>query len=238
MRDGRQRLVRRERLGGDDRTLDLEAAEALVVVRHRRGRGGELEVDDEQLGLELRLSGRARCRRRRRRSSRRRRPARPARRPGSRTPARIRPRSPGGRTSSRRTSSLSASYGEPLGTTSSAGVGSLGGGGGAVAPEVLADREGDVDAADLHDVDRVAGDEVADLVADAVVPEVVLGLAGDDLAAVHDGDVVVGRVLGDAELLGDVAAPGRGSRPSRRGRRSPRPRGVRQGLERPRGMPR
>ncbi len=32
----------------------------------------------------------------------------------------------------------------------------------------------------------------------------VLGLAGDDLAAVHDRDGVGGGVLGDADLLGDV----------------------------------
>ncbi len=83
-------------------------------------------------------------------------------------------------------------------------VGSLGRGGRAVAPEVLADRERDVDAADLHDVDRVAGDEVADLVADAVVPQVVLGLAGDDRAAVDHRDVVLRCVLGDAGCVDDV----------------------------------
>ena len=49
-----------------------------------------------------------------------------------------------------------------------------------VLPEVLTDGEGDVDAADAHDDRQLAGHEVAELVEDPVVGQVVLRVAGHD----------------------------------------------------------
>ena len=56
----------------------------------------------------------------------------------------------------------------------------------AVLPQVLADRQRDVDAAVPDDHEPVAGDEVAPLVEHAVVGQVVLEVARDDLAAVQE----------------------------------------------------
>ena len=77
-----------------------------------------------------------------------------------------------------------------------------GGGGRSVAPDVLADRERHVDASDAHDVDGVTRDEVADLVAHAVVPQVVLGLADRDATAVQHRDGVLRGALGHAGSVG------------------------------------
>ncbi len=71
----------------------------------------------------------------------------------------------------------------------------------AVLPEVLADGEGDVDAVDAHDRGARAGDEVAVLVEDAVVGQVVLGVAGDDASAVEDGGGVLRRAARAAEAV-------------------------------------
>ncbi len=60
-----------------------------------------------------------------------------------------------------------------------------GGDAAAVLPEVLADGEGDVHAVDAQDRHAVAGHEVAELVEDAVVRQVVLGEVQDHLAAVQ-----------------------------------------------------
>ena len=82
-----------------------------------------------------------------------------------------------------------------------AGLGGLRGSRRPVLPDVLADRDRDVDAADLHDLGLVARHEVAELVEDAVVRQVVLVVPRDDAAAVDDGRGVGGRVLGGAELV-------------------------------------
>ena len=201
--DRRHGFVRLERGGADDRAFDREATEPLVGVRHRRGRRREVEVDDEQLGLEL---------------------PRPAEHgAGGVDHDRVAVEDQlvlstdevhvcqhalalaGPACAQRQAYVVLVGFvGRAIGHDEQGGVGCLGGSRRSVAPQVLADGERDVDATDLDDVDRVAGHEVADLVADAVVPEVVLGLPGHDLAAVHDRDGVGGRVLGDADLLGDV----------------------------------
>lgn len=63
----------------------------------------------------------------------------------------------------------------------------------AVLPQVLADREGDVDAVHPYDRHRVARHEVPELVEDAVVRQVVLGEVQRDPAAVqHRGGVARG----------------------------------------------
>ena len=126
------------------------APEPGVGVRHRRGGGRQVEVDDQQLGHELRRPGPAvavgvdhqrvavedelvlaadevdvgeRA-------------AAVARAAG----AQLEP-----------ASSLAASYGEPLMTTSSPASAASAAAGRPVLPDVLADRDRDVDAADLHD---------------------------------------------------------------------------------------
>ena len=87
------------------------------------------------------------------------------------------------------------SYGEPFGTTSSpawAARAEAAGPSRQMSSQIASAMSTPWKRIDVH---RVAGDEVADLVADPVVPEVVLGLAGDDLAAVDHGDGVLRRVL-------------------------------------------
>ena len=82
----------------------------------------------------------------------------------------------------------------------------------AVLPEVLADGQGDVDAADPGDHEPVAGHEVARLVEDAVVGQVVLEVGGRDLAAVQHG-AGVARAAGGVDVADDhreLAEPGLG----------------------------
>ena len=67
------------------------------------------------------------------------------------------------------------------------------GDGAAVLPQVLADRDRHVDAVDGDDERGVAGHEVAGLVEDPVVGQVVLDVAGDDLAVADDRGGVDGR---------------------------------------------
>ena len=57
----------------------------------------------------------------------------------------------------------------------------------AVLPEVFAHGHRDVDAEVTHDRQLVAATEVAELVEDAVVGQVVLGVASDDLTAKQEG---------------------------------------------------
>ncbi len=64
----------------------------------------------------------------------------------------------------------------------------------AVLPEVLTDREGDVDPANPDDDGHLARHEVAKLVEDPVVGQVVLGIASDDRALVQDRNGVLRRV--------------------------------------------
>lgn len=105
------------------------------------------------------------------------------------------------RTSSSRVSSLSRSYGEALMDSSSpASAERAMRHAAAVLPEVLADGEGHVDAVHAHDRHGVAGHEVAELVEDAVVRQVVLGVGQDDLAAVQHRSRVAGRAGRLAEL--------------------------------------
>jgi hypothetical protein len=64
---------------------------------------------------------------------------------------------------------------------------------------------------DAQDVERLAGLEVAALVEDAVVGQVMLELRGDDLAAVQHGDRVARPDVIPIEIThdgGDVAGPG------------------------------
>ena len=70
-----------------------------------------------------------------------------------------------------------------------------------VLPDVLADGQGDVNAADLDHLRLVAGNEVTELVEDAVVRQVVLVVPRDD-AAVGDHRRGVGReVLRQSQAL-------------------------------------
>ena len=61
----------------------------------------------------------------------------------------------------------------------------------ALLPQVLADDGRDVDAVQAHDRQPVAPDEVAELVEDAVVRQVVLGVARHHAAAVQHGGAVL-----------------------------------------------
>ena len=113
------------------------------------------------------------------------------------------------RTSSSRVSCLSRSYGEALTESSSPAPARTGRGHpAAVLPQVLADGEGDVDAVDADDGQRLAGHEVAELVEDAVVGQVVLGEGQRHLAAVQHG----GGVLRGAGRAGRSAALARSAR--------------------------
>ncbi len=233
---GRHGVVRRDRLRREHRPAYGEPGEVPVGVGHRLGRGRQVEVDDEQLGHELL-------------------------RPGHQLPGRVdhdrvavedqlvltsEQVDVGQGADALAGSSraqlephvvLVALVGRAVRDDEQARLGSVGRLGGTVLPQVLADRDRDVDAADLHDVDRVAGHEVADLVADAVVPQVVLGLSYDDTAVVQHRHGVLRRPLRAAEPLerrvhaveeagddGDLAVPRLGEPlgqplPSRRGRR-------------------
>ena len=66
-------------------------------------------------------------------------------------------------------------------------------------PQVLADDRDDVHAVQPHDREPVATDEVAELVEDAVVRQVVLGVAGHDPAAVQHGGAVLRLAGGPAQ---------------------------------------
>ncbi|GAA3066338.1 hypothetical protein GCM10020000_58040 [Streptomyces olivoverticillatus] len=77
--------------------------------------------------------------------------------------------------------------------------GARGGHPAALLPQVLADGEGDVDAVHTDHRHRLAGHEVAELVEDAVVGQVVLGEGEDGLAAVQHGGGVARRTCGTAE---------------------------------------
>ena len=133
------------------------------------------------------------------------------------------------RTRSSRVSSFSRSYGEALMTSSSPAPGGPGGRHpAALLPEVLADRERDVDAVDTDDGHRVTRHEVAELVEDAVVGQMVLGEVQRDRAAVQYGAGVL-RSAGRAGRTAARRSPnGRGSRRRRAAPRSPPRRAVRE----------
>ena len=61
----------------------------------------------------------------------------------------------------------------------------------AVLPQVLADRECDVDSADARHETLVTGDEIAELVEHAIVRQVVLRVGAHDLAAMQHSKTVL-----------------------------------------------
>ena len=89
----------------------------------------------------------------------------------------------------------------------------------ALHPQVLADGQGDVDAVQPHDRQLGAGHEVARLVEDAVVGQVPLVVADDDLAAVQQRRGVAGRAVAGvgvarAVVVGGARSTGAGPAPS------------------------
>lgn len=76
----------------------------------------------------------------------------------------------------------------------------------AVLPQVLADGERHIHPVHPYDGQRVAGDEVAELVEDAVVGQVVLGEGQRDPAPVQHGGGVLRGARGAAVLRGGLGA--------------------------------
>ncbi len=79
-------------------------------------------------------------------------------------------------------------------------------------PEVFADRQGDVDAVQPHHRQLGPGHEVARLVEDAVVRQVPLVVADDDLAAVEQGGGIARSTVAGVGVSRAVVAGGGGAR--------------------------
>ena len=106
---------------------------------------------------------------------------------------------------------MSSSYGEAFGHDEQLGAGGPGQRDGpALLPQVLADRDRDVDSVQPHHGQVAARDEDPELVEDAVVRQVVLGVAGHRPAGEQQRRAVLRLTLGDADprLVGHVALGG------------------------------
>ena len=197
---GRLGCVVVERFGSDDVARNVQSGELRIRTRHRRSRGGQVQVDDEEIRLELRCP-----RDRLAIGSDDHRVSLEDELVLAPDEVHVRKGTAGFACSARAQLEPSIVLGRLVRRTidddQQPGLRGPCCLGRPVLPDVLADGQRDVDATDLDHLRLVAGHEVAELVEDAVVRQVVLVVPRDDPSARQNGGSVRRQVLRQAESL-------------------------------------